>query len=70
MFVTLMLYCSLHYVLQLLYNTALVELHQGDRVAAEDTLYQALHDADIGQSKYIKQALDMIEASGIFRAFE
>lgn len=51
---------------QVLYNIALVEIHEDDKPAAEDTLHQALHDADVGQRQLIQQALDLMEVNGLF----
>lgn len=49
------------YLCEVLYNIALVEIHEDDKPAAEDTLQQALNDADVGQRQLIQQALDLLE---------
>ena len=51
--------------MQVLYNIALVEIHEDDKPAAEDTLHQALNDADVGQRQLIQQALDLLEVNGL-----
>ena len=39
----------------------MVEIHEGNKLSAEDTLHQALPDADLGQSKTIHKALHMLQ---------
>ena len=46
---------------QVLFNVAMVEVHEGNKLSAEDTLHQALPDADLGQSKTIHKALHMLQ---------
>ena len=53
------------FFVQVLYNIALVEIHEDDKSAAEDTLHQALNDSDVGQRQHIQQALDLLEVNGL-----